>query len=227
MRDKRSEGCPLTVRIQGEDTMQIIKGIALLVALTLLSLSIASAQVVRVRVRGEVVSLAGNELTLKSPGGDTVKVKLADKLAVVALTKGTHATVKTGSYIAVSSTKGPGDTQVATDVMVILEASRGMLEGQYKWDQGEDSMMTNANISGEVKMTNGTELTLTPKGQSTKILVPAGAAIVQQEVADPSLIVPGARMFFGAVKAQDGSLSTDSVYVGKGCAPSQAWVPCK
>jgi hypothetical protein len=179
-----------------------------------------------VRVRGDVESLSGGKLTVKTVGGESLRISLAEKVMVVALKKADMGAIKTGSYIATTSVKTAA-AQEAEEVMVFLESGRGTAEGHFPWDQGTGTMMTNANVNAEVQQANGRELTLSPKGQAMKITVPARAVIVQQELADTSLLVPGARVFFGAQKAADGSLSAGRVYVGKGCAPSKAWVHCK
>jgi hypothetical protein len=200
--------------------------LGLVLAGALATAATAQAPVI-VRVRGEVESLSGGVLTLKSPAGETLHVKLADKVAVVALVKANVGAIKSGSYIAISSEPNAAGVQQADEVMVFLESGRGTAEGQFPWDQGKNTLMTNAGISGEVQQADGRELTLTPKGKTVKVLVPSSAVVVQQEVADTALLVPGAQTFFGAMKAADGSLSAGKVYVGKGCAPSKTWVHCK
>ena len=62
----------------------------------------AMAQDAPVRVRGTIERVEGDTYVVKARGGAELKVKLADKATVVALTKATLADIKQGCYVGVA-----------------------------------------------------------------------------------------------------------------------------
>jgi len=51
------------------------------------------------RVRGTIEKVDGSMLTVKSRGGETLMIKLADNANVVALVKASLADIKPGSFV--------------------------------------------------------------------------------------------------------------------------------
>jgi hypothetical protein len=79
--------------------------------------------------------------------------------------------------------------------------------------------MTNGSAgdidAAQVKDVGAHTLTITyPDGKKT-IVVPPSAVIVKYAPADRAAIAPGAHVIFFAARADDGSLSTASINVGK------------
>ena len=58
-------------------------------------------------------------------------------------------------------------------------------------------------------------LRLTPKGTEIQILVPPTVPVVTVAPGDPSLLVPGAAVFFSGTPAGDGSLVASRILVGR------------
>lgn len=166
------------------------------------------------RIRGEVKSLEGNVLTVATREGGTATITLAPNYTVAAVIPATLADAKPGTYIGTAAV-GPKDKLRALEVLIFPEAMKGSGEGHYPWDLMPESTMTNATIESEVTGTDGRELTVMAKGEKLKVMVPAGVPIVTFEPGTPAMLKPGAKVFVGAQKAADGSLSAARVNAGK------------
>ena len=126
-----------------------------------------------------------------------------------------------GTYIGTAAEPGPGGELVALEVLVFPPAARGTAEGHNSWDLTPKSTMTNADVAAVTPVENGQLLTLTHKGGTTKVRVPAGVPIVTMAPAAREDLKPGqALIIFSAARAADGTLSTGSIVVAKdGVAP--------
>jgi hypothetical protein len=175
--------------------------------------SFAATEVVR--VRGQVVSLDGATLTIKSRTGEDVMVRLADKWAVGGIVKASMTDIKPGTFIGTAAMPQPGTSLRALEVVVFPEAMRGTGEGSYDWDLKPQSSMTNANITNAVDSVDGRTVTLAYKGGTKSIVIGADTPIVTFGAADKSDIKPGANVFVAAQKQADGSLVAARVAVGK------------
>lgn len=168
-----------------------------------------------VRVRGQVVSLNGATLTIKSRTGEDVTVQLADKWAVGGIVKASMTDIKPGTFIGTAAMPQAGASLRALEVVVFPEAMRGTGEGSYDWDLKPKSSMTNANITNAVDSVNGRTVTLAYKGGTKSIVIGADTPIVTFGAADKSDIKPGANVFVAAQKQADGNLVAARVAVGK------------
>jgi hypothetical protein len=175
----------------------------------------AAAAQTPVRVRGTVEALDGYQLKVKSREGTNVTIKLADPYTVAAVVKTELAAVKPGAFIGTASMKQADGSLVALEVLVFPEAMRGTGEGHYPWDLQPESMMTNATIATLADSPKGREMTLTYKGESNKVIVPAGVPIVTFAPGDKAMLKPGAKVFIGTQKQADGTLTAARVNVGK------------
>jgi uncharacterized protein DUF5666 len=138
-----------------------------LLALTLL-FSVSALAQAPMRVRGTIESLDGNVLSVKTREGKDVKLQLTPDAQVVTTKKVSAGEFKPGSYVGVTSVKGPDGRLVAKRVHA-LGPQVPQMHGA--WDSIPGSMMTNSNITGITKMGNGSELTLKNKDGEQKILV--------------------------------------------------------
>ena len=167
------------------------------------------------RIRGEVLNLKGNVLTVKARSGETLKINVDDKLLVVSVVKISMNQIKPGSFIGTTSVPQSDGSRKAIEVHVFPEAMRGTGEGDRDWDLMPNSKMTNAIIGAVVEGKAGRVLTLDYKGGTVKVTVPKTASVVGYEPADRSVIVPGAKIFVVALKAADGTLSAPRINIGK------------
>ena len=195
--------------------MKPIRLIACAAALVAFAAS-ALAQTTPIRLRGSIAALDGNTLTVATREGGTAKVALADKWAVALVAPLTLADIKEGSFVGVASMKKSDGTLEALEVLVFPEAARGSNEGHYPWDLQPESLMTNANVSKVVKSGDAQTLTLAYKGDGTQTIhVGKDVPVVTFLPGTQADAKVGAKVFIGATKAADGSLSATRINVGK------------
>ncbi|MBN3726175.1 hypothetical protein [Burkholderia sp. Ac-20379] len=182
-----------------------IKLAASVVALTLAGSAFAQTPAAKPqRIRGEVVSLADNTLTVHRKSGDTVALKLADASQVNAVKAIQLSDIKPGSYVGAAAMPGPDGKLVAKEVLVFPEAARGMGEGHHPWDLGANSSMTNANVDTVVQGTNGRDLKLSYKGGNNTVTVPTTAPVVTLIPATRADLTAGKKVFVVAAPAKSG-----------------------
>lgn len=196
--------------------MLTIRFIAGLLAAAVLGLSVtASAQTTPVRLRGAITAIDGKTVTIAVRDGTTANVKLAENWSVALVTPLTLADVKQGSFVGIASTGTDAD-RTALEVLVFPEAMRGAGEGHYAWDLKPNSMMTNANVATVASASDGQTLKLDYKGGGTQtIKVKPGTPIVTFQPGQQSDAKVGAKVFVGAQKAPDGSMTAARIAVGK------------
>jgi hypothetical protein len=167
------------------------------------------------RLRGAIAAIDGKTATIATREGTRVPVKLADNWTVMLVSPLTLADIKQGSFVGIASLKGPDGTLDALEVLVFPEAARGSNEGHYPWDLQPESLMTNATVSTVASTGDGRTLTLTYKDGTQTIKVKPGTPIVTFAPGDRADAKVGAKVFLGAAKAADGSLTAARMLVGK------------
>lgn len=161
----------------------------------LLLFGAAAAAQDSLRVRGTIVSLEGDALTVKTREGRELRARLTDKTTVAAVKAITLADLKPGDYVGSATRRRADGTLVALEVHTL---PRSVAEGHRPWDLEPGSMMTNAEIAAVAETAGGHELTLVYRGGSQKILVPPGTPVVTTVPADRSALKPGEYVFFTA-----------------------------
>jgi hypothetical protein len=187
-------------------------------ALLVLMLVSVSAMAQNMRVRGTITSLDGDVLSVKSREGKDMKVQLAPDAQVVTAKKVSADEFKPGSYVGVTSVKGPDGRLVAKRVHA-LGPQVPQMHGA--WDSIPDSMMTNSNITSITKAGNGNELTLKNKDGEQKILVNAETEYYNFVPGTRADLKKGETIFTGA-RVDGDKLLTQRVAVSKdGVKPPQ------
>ena len=100
------------------------------IAAIILTLSIAGsafAQDKPTRVRGEIVSLDGSMMTVKSIDGSDMKIKLPDNVGISGVVPFRIEEIKPNSYIGVSSIPQPDGTERAIHVLSLIHISQGIV----------------------------------------------------------------------------------------------------
>ena len=167
------------------------------------------------RLRGSIAAIDGKTATITTREGTSVPVKLADNWAVMLVSPMTMADIKENSFVGIASLKAPDGTLNALEVLIFPEAARGSNEGHYPWDLQPESMMTNATVATVAAAPDGQTLTLKYKDGTQTIKVKPGTPIVTFAPGERTDAKVGAKVFLGATKAADGSLTAGRLLVGK------------
>lgn len=169
----------------------------------------------KVRVRGTVTSLAGDQLQVKSREGQAVTIKLKQGWKLSSVAKASVSDIKTGDYVGIASLPKSEGGDGALEVLILPPQLKGLGEGSYSWDLKPHSTMTNATVADAVKSVDGSTVTVNYQGQDKKISVRDGTPVVTLAPATPEDVKPGAVVFVPAEKSPDGSLVANQVIVGK------------
>ena len=186
-------------------------GAALLPAL-LAQVAPALAQDKPYGVRGTLVAVEDQVLTVMNDDEETFEVALTAETGAFAATPAKWSDIRPGQFVGITSVES-GTQRVALEVHIFDEDLRGTGEGHYPWDLVEQpNMMTNATVA-EVEEVSAAErqLRLTYKeGEGDRaaqgeqiITVPDFVEVVHLAKSDdPGLFVPG-RGVFALVKDSD------------------------
>jgi ABC-type enterochelin transport system substrate-binding protein len=188
-----------------------------------------------VRVRGTIEAADGPLLTVKTREGDTVKVKVADDIKIVAIVKASLSDIKPGSFVGSAAMPEENGHWKAVEVHIFPESMRGTGEGDRPFDYKPKSTMTNGTVaptpSAKSAMTNGTvgsaesqagatTLTINYKDGEKKIDVTPDTPIVTYVPGTKDELKAGAKIYItAATKDADGTLTTPRINVGRGLAP--------
>ena len=172
-----------------------------------------------VHVRGVVVSLEGNVLTVGAPMSPaTTKVTLAPNYRVQYIVKSSLAAIILGSWVGSAAVPQPDGSLRALEIH-IFPPGQTPGAGSRPYDLTPTSSMTNGSVDtiGKTKVDkiDARTLKVTYEGGEKTITVTAETPIVTYAPADVSALVKGARVNILATKNPDGSLTTATVSVGK------------
>jgi len=171
----------------------------------------AIAQTPPVKVRGTIVGLDGDVLTVKAKDGSEKKIELAKDVQVAVAKKTSLDEIKPGTYLGSTAVKGPDGKLVAREVHTIPPQAPS---GHMPWDTEAGATMTNANLAGVARSTSGQEITLQYKDGEQKIVVPKGTPVLTFTPGDRSALQKGETIFTMA-REQDGKLTTQRIQVSK------------
>jgi hypothetical protein len=190
------------------------------IAALLLALATAAVYAqANVRVRGTISAVNGDVLSVKSRDGRDVQLHLAPDAQIVTPKEVTAADFKPGSYVGVTSLKGPDGRLVAKTVHAIPPQ---VPSGHAPTDSLPNAMMTNANITSVSQMGSGNELTLKYKDGEQKILVTPETKYITFMPGTRADLKPGETIFSGARVEGDGKFVAPRVVVSKdGVNPPQ------
>ena len=188
---------------------------ALLIAV--ITATAALAQTTPTRIRGTISAIDGKTVTIATREGPTVKVNLADNWTVNLVAPLTMADIKQGGFVGIASMKGPDGSLNALEVLVFPAAMQAAKpgEGHYPWDLQPESMMTNATVAAVAAGGDGQTLKLEYKDGTQTIKVKPGTPIVTFLPGTQADAKVGAKVFVGAAKAADGTLTAPRLNVGK------------
>ena len=190
--------------------------------LSLIALAVFSSTVLAqasVRVRGTIREASADSLEVRSRDGRDITVHLAPGTQVAVAKPLKLADIKPGTYLGVTSVKGPDGRLVAKEVHTLPPQAPA---GHMPWDLVPGSSMTNANLASTTRASGGNEITLAYEGGSQTILVSPQTPVVTFAPGSLADLKPGATIFTIARVEGDGTFSTQRVSVSKdGVKPPQ------
>ena len=133
--------------------------------------------------------------------------------SLFAVTQGTIADVKPNSFVGSAAIPQPDGTLKALEVTVFPPGLKSG-EGNYPWDLGRNSQMTNGTVGSVVGTRDSTVTVKYPNGEK-RIVIPADVPVVQLAMGDRSLLVPGAHVVLFVTRAPDGTQVLQRALVGK------------
>jgi hypothetical protein len=182
---------------------------AVLVAVAAFATGAAAQQAQR--IRGEIQSVEGNTIAVKTPDGKTVTVKLDDKASVLHVAKASLDDIKPGMFVGTGALPD-GNAWKAAEVHIFPAGSR-QGEGHRPWSSDPAGTMTNAEVTAAVVDASNGKLTLTTNGQNYTINVPPEAPIVRFEEGSKDLVKKGAWVGISSGAEQNGVIATKAISV--------------
>ena len=168
------------------------------------------------RIRGAIEAVGGPNLTIKSRSGESLKVRLADNARVSALVKASAADLKPNTYIGVTSVPALDGSDKAVAVHIFPEERRGTAEGRINWDLLPDSKMTNGAVNLQVQGVQNSIMTVSYKGQESKIALTPETKIAAYTGGDKSELKPGTQIIISAaMKGEDGTFLAPAISYGR------------
>jgi hypothetical protein len=191
----------------------------ILAALLLSIVSCVALAQANVRVRGTITSLSGDVMMVKTREGRDVQVTLAPDAQVVTTRKVSADDFKPGSYIGVTSVKGPDGRLLAKRIHALGPQVPQM---HAPWDSIPNSMMTNSSLVSTAQVSGGNELTLKNKDGEQKILVNKDTEYYNFAPGSRADLKPGETIFANSRVEGDGKFVAPRVAVSKdGVKPPQ------
>ncbi|MBV9748054.1 MAG: hypothetical protein JO157_04490 [Acetobacteraceae bacterium] len=165
------------------------------------------------RTRGTIENVSADALTLDTRGGQKVEFKLTPDTKYASVTQAQIGDIQPDSYVGVTAVPQPDGMLRAMEVHVFAPSMRGVGDGHYPWDLGENTTMTNGAV-GALQGTSGRTMQVQYKGGEKQIMVPEDASIVAVAPADASIMKPGAHAMVLAPKGASDAPAAVFVLVG-------------
>jgi len=167
------------------------------------------------RVRGTIEGVEGDMVAVKSRGGEDFRLRMANDMRLVGITKISLSDIKVGSFVGTTTVPGPDGSHNAVEVHVFPEEMRGTGEGSRPFDLRPNSTMTNATVAESVAGNDGHTLLVKYKDGEKKVVVSPDTPVVTYVPADKSDLKAGAKVIAFMKKLPDGSYETSRVSVGR------------
>lgn len=165
------------------------------------------------RIRATIARVDGNTMEITARGAKPTTVRLAPDAGLFAVTQGTIADVKADTFVGSAAIPQPDGTLKALEVTVFPPGMKSG-EGNYPWDLGRNSQMTNGTV-GSVVGTKDSTMTVRYANGEKRIVIPSDVPVVQLAEGNRSLLVPGAHVVLFVVHAADGTQVVQRALVGK------------
>ncbi len=166
------------------------------------------------RLRGKIDAVSGDTLQLTLRNGTKASAKMTGDVRVTWLTVAKPTDIAKGSYIGTAAVPLPDGRLKALEIQVFPPAMRGVGEGSRPFDLAPGSSMTNGTI-GSLVSASGRTVTITYKGGEKTVVIPDDVPFVSYAPADRTALTVGANVIASGTRAADGSVTVNSVNVGK------------
>jgi len=166
------------------------------------------------RVRGTIEGVEGDMVAVKSRGGEDFRLRMANYMRLVGITKISLSDIKVGSFVGTTTVPGPDGSHNAVEVHVFPEEMRGTGEGSRPFDLRPNSTMTNATVAESVAGNDGHTLLVKYKDGEKKVVVSPDTPVVTYFHADKSELKAGAKIIAFFKKLPDGSFEANRISVG-------------
>jgi hypothetical protein len=166
-------------------------------------------------IRGEVTSVSADEITITARNGTRTVVKLPEQAKVLDVSKANISAIQDNSYIGIAAAPAAQGKLKALGVMVFPEGARGLNEGQFPWDKGSRSTMTNATVAGVAHKTSATEIEVRFGDKIRTVVIDQGTVIGQFVPGPRDLINPKSKVMIIAEPGDTGTPVADMVMVGR------------
>ncbi len=179
-----------------------------------------------VRLRATIEKIDATSMTVKERSGEVITLVRPAAMDVSEVYPIALSDIKPGSYIGTAAMPQSDGSQLAIEVLVFPEASRGTGEGHRVYDLRPDSTMTNATVAdlaaAPSTVPGGQKMTLKYKDGEKVVIVPPSAPVVSFRPGkqdEATLLVTGAKVVITA-QERDGKPTALRVLVGRnGFAP--------
>lgn len=178
-------------------------------------LAIAQQPPTPTRVRGTIEHVDGDVLSVRSRGGEDVKLRMTSDVRLVGIVKISLAEIKLGSFIGTTTVPGPDGRQNAVEVHVFPENMRGTGEGSRPYDLRPNSTMTNATVAEQVTANDGQTLLIKYKDGEKKVTVSPDTPVVTYVAADRADLKADAKIVAFVKQLPDGSFETNRISIGR------------
>lgn len=175
-------------------------------------------------IRGEIAAVDDSSVVLKTDAGKKVRLGLLDYSSILSLAKASFTDVDFGVYVGSISKRLDQYSPIVRDSLswlhqgyelrVFDEELRGLALGHQKWDLTPESVMTHGWVDDlEIRVLS---IKYGPtEEEETDVDISRDVPILRLSVGDRSLLKPGAHVFAGARKGEDGGYEAVFLMVGE------------
>jgi hypothetical protein len=178
-----------------------------------------------VRIRGEITRADASSITVKTPKGLSVTLRVPEQVAVFSLSRAGFSDVYFGTYVGAVSRK-LGENVYSPivrdslswlhqgfELRIIDESLRGIAVGHTRWDLTPDSVITHGWVDDLEQRVMSIKYGPTEE-EETDVEVARDVPILRMTVGERSLVRVGAGVTAGAQVGPDGSHTAVFIFVG-------------
>jgi len=165
-------------------------------------------------IRGEIVSVDGANLAVKTKSGESLSLHLKDGQPIAAVIPATLADIKPGVFVGTAAVPGKDGALTAMEVHIFPEAMRGTGEGFRPFDLAPGSTMTNGDVNARVDAVDGPQIVVAYNGGQKSITIDKSTPIVTIEPGGLGDLMAGAAIVARGGAGAGGDYEARNVVVG-------------